>query len=106
MTVRLVQRGDYDAAFEASVGADGMWTCESGTYVTRGRRARRLTAAERARLAGLVAALPAGDPEDAPRIASGFASTLTVDGRTWHWAGPTAESAVADLVRWLAAPAG
>lgn len=104
VVVRLTQAGTYDAAFEVTVGADGAWTAEGGTYVTRGRTSRRLSDRECVALARLVAA---ADGADAPGVPGGaaFETTLVAGDRTWRWAGPPPDGPLAALAAWLVAPA-
>ena len=84
------QTGAYDADFEVRVGADGAYTVEGGSYVTRGRRAGRLGCRDLARLWVQAAAVEARD-WGAPEGADGFANTLRLGRREVRWWGPAAD---------------
>ena len=79
--IALRQTGEYDAASEVSVDADGRYTAEHGGYVTAGRREGRLSAAV--------------DLDWRSSAPGSFETTLTVGDRSITWAGapPTPETA-------------
>ena len=96
--LRLRQLGQYDAAFEAEIDADGAYRVEGGSYVTQGVREGRLSRADYARLGALAEAVGREPEAEVPAGAEGFGSTLTVGGRTVRWWGPPPSEAHRALV--------
>ena len=90
--IALRQTGEYDAASEVSVDADGRYTAEHGGYVTAARREGRLSVSDRRLLDRLSAAVDLDWRSSAP---GSFETTLTVGDRSITWAGapPTPETA-------------
>ncbi|OZC01688.1 hypothetical protein [Rubricoccus marinus] len=100
--IRLRQLGQYDASFEASVDADGIWRVDGGSYVTRGVREGRLSSAEHAAIGALAAAVAMRETHAIPEDARGFTSTLDVGGDTLEWWGPPPTPALRALANALA----
>ena len=88
--IRYGQTGAYDADAEVRIEADGSFEVEGGSYVTRGRRAGRLTRRQQGEIARLAAAV---EPRDwgVPEAAEGFVHHLDVGGRRSRWWGPAAD---------------
>lgn len=97
--LRLRQSGEYDAASEVAVDADGRWSAEHGGYVTAGRREGVLTGRQRRALARLAAAVDLGARHPAR---GAVVTTLSVGGRSVAWAGAPPTAALAALVGALA----
>ena len=93
--------GQYDAAFEATVEADGAFAVEGGSYVTRGVRTGRLSARDRRRLAELAAAVRAPADHAVPDLADGFTSELWIGTARVRWWGRPPTDPLAALVRFL-----
>ena len=103
-TLRIQYRaiGQYDAAFEATVEADGAFAIEGGSYVTRGVRRGRLSRGDRRELQALLAAVRAPADHAVPDLAEGFSAELWLgDDRVRWWGLPPTEP-LAALVRFLA----
>jgi hypothetical protein len=102
--LHLRQTGEYDADFEATVDANGLWRTEGGSYVTRGVREGRLAPEAHARLLTLAEAVDWDAEHAVPEGAGGFTSTLAVGSRTVRWWGPPPTPALQALATALAAP--
>ncbi len=101
--IHLRQLGQYDASFEASVDARGLWRVEGGSYVTRGVREGRLSRTQQARLQTLAETVDLGAAHAVPDGARGFTSTLEVGRRTLEWWGPPPTAPLRALAGALAA---
>ena len=94
----LRQAGEYDAASEVTVSADGRYSAEHGGYVTAGRRAGQLSARDRRRLGALTEAVDLGATHPAD---GAVVTTLAVGDRSVAWAGAPPTAALAALVNAL-----
>ena len=83
--VRYLVQGEYDYARAVEVDAAGTVRIFSGSYVTQGERARRLSPAERAALGRALAALP--EPFSHPGDGPSLRHRLEAGGRVWTWRG-------------------
>ena len=93
--LRLSQSGEYDAASEVTVDADGRFRAEHGGYVTAGRREGVLTARQRRALARLAEAVDVAARHPAE---GAVVTTLEVDSRSVAWSGAPPTAALAALV--------
>ena len=97
--LRLTQTGEYDAAFEVVLEADGRFSIERGGYVTGGRHYGTLAPGRVRALERLVAAV---DLEGEHVLEGAVRSRLEVRGRVLEWAGPPPTPALRALASALA----
>ena len=99
LAITLCQSGEYDAASEVTVGADGRYTAEHGGYVTAGRRSGALSARQRRRIERLAEAVDLGAWHPAEGV---VVTWLEVGGQSVAWSGAPPTPALAALVGALA----
>ena len=97
--LRLTQTGEYDAAFEVVLEADGQFSIERVGYVTAGRRFGTLTARQARGLEVLAATV---DLEGEYILEGAVRSRLEVGGHVLEWAGPPPTPALRALTTALA----
>ncbi|MEM1118113.1 MAG: hypothetical protein AAF845_20490 [Bacteroidota bacterium] len=88
--IRYRTTGGYDADFEVAIAADGTYTVEGGSYVTRGRRTGTLPEADQTEIDRLGTAVEARD-WGAPEGSEGFVHHLEVGEKRVLWWGPAAD---------------
>lgn len=96
--LRLHQSGEYDAASETAVAADGRYTAEHGGYVTGDRRSGQLSTRHRRSLDVLIRAVDLGATHPAQ---GAVVTTLTIGDRSVAWAGAPPTAPLAALVNAL-----
>ncbi len=97
--ITLRQTGEYDAASEVTVDADGRFSAEHGGYVTAGRRVGRLAGRRLRHLHRLARAV---DLDETHPAQGAVVTTLSVGDRSVSWSGAPPTPALAELVGALA----